>query len=153
MEQVSLLLGNLGSFLSFPPVCLHTNVKLNSPSHYKKTIVTLLILKCFISILLARSCYIPILSADHKHGSDGTYFNFDNYRMNTLALGETLKFNAVNPRTGTFGQVVVWGSPNGGSSGNSHGRFDNKPIASAAKQWRTGDRLVPVNGLFCGTGI
>jgi len=96
---------------------------------------------------------MPILSADHTNGTNGVYFNFDNYRMNTLALGETLNFNAVNPRTGTFGEVIVWGSANGGSSGNSHGRFNHNGISPAAEQWRTGDRLVPVNGLFCGTGI
>jgi len=89
---------------------------------------------------------VEITSVDHKFGSSylGQYFNFNRQAVSGLSVGATLKFKAFNPRTGDYGEVVVWGTPNGGSTGNAHGRFNNGPLAAKPGQWKTGDRLVPV---------
>jgi len=98
-------------------------------------------------------CHVPILSVDHNDGSNGVYFNFKRSLMHGLTINGELKFIAGNLRTGFFGEVVVWGSPNGGSSGDAHGRFNAKPVAAAAGQWKAGDMLVPLDGRYhiCGT--
>ena len=103
------------------------------------------------------SCKIPILSADHIHdqqhygGNTGVYFNFEMKHIEGLNAGGTLKFYGFNPRPNNAGRVVVWGSTNGGSSGDSHGRFDGDPVNSGYYQWQTGDVLVPMDPVFCAT--
>ena len=72
--------------------------------------------------------------------------------MNGLGAGQTLTFLAYNPRTSLIGEVVVWGSTNGGSIGDSHGRFNKKNVAPSPGQWQTGDVFVPVDGSYCGKG-
>ena len=85
---------------------------------------------------------MPILSVDHKSGLEGQYFNFMRRFIPGLEVKGEMKFHAYNSRTGECGKVVVWGSPNGGSSGDAHGRFDNAPVAAKPGQWKKGDKLV-----------
>ena len=70
-----------------------------------------------------------------------------------LKVKGELKFKAVNSRTGVQGEVVVWGSPNGGSVGDAHGRFNSNPVRPTSGQWRTGDVLVSLYNQNCSQGI
>ena len=98
-----------------------------------------------------KTCEISILSVDHSFGAShtGQYFNFNRKNVNNLGAGQTLKFLAYNLRTGKIGEVIVWGQKNGGSVGDSHGRFNYKKVAPAPGQWQTGDKLVPVDSSVC----
>ena len=86
---------------------------------------------------------------DHKSGKTGQYFNFDRKYIKALKKNGILKFQAYNLRTGQIGDVIVWGSANGGSIGDSHGRFHNNRIAPMPGQWQKGDRLYPVDQTLC----
>uniref|UniRef100_A0A7M5XM47 EGF-like domain-containing protein n=1 Tax=Clytia hemisphaerica TaxID=252671 RepID=A0A7M5XM47_9CNID len=99
----------------------------------------------------ARGCEITILSVDHTFGAIyvGKYFNFDRTKIRDLGPGKELKFLAYNPRTSLIGEVVVWGQPNGGSLGDAHGRFNNRNVAPKPRQWRVGDKFVPIDDSYC----
>jgi len=92
---------------------------------------------------------VEITSVDHAAGSNylGKYFNFNRQAVPGLSVGGRLEFKAFNPRTGYYGEVVVWGTSNGGSTGDAHGRFNGDPIGAFPGQWQTGDRLVPVTSV------
>ncbi|XP_066910658.1 uncharacterized protein [Clytia hemisphaerica] len=96
-------------------------------------------------------CKIPILSSDHSSGKNyiGQYFNFDRKRIRGLHEGGSKKFRAYNLRSGLIGRVIVWGSKNGGSKGDAHGRFDNRKVAPKPGQWQPGDYLVPMDCSIC----
>lgn len=100
------------------------------------------------------SCEIPILSVDHAFGPSvaGQYFNFNMDKIFNFGAGQTLTFLAYNSRTSVVGEVVVWGSTNGGSVGDSHGRFNRRNVAPSPGQWRTGDKLIPIDDYYCPRG-
>ena len=91
---------------------------------------------------------------DHAFGPShiGQYFNFDRTKIRNLGVGQELKFLAYNTRTSLVGEVVVWGQANGGSLGDAHGRFNNRNVAPKPGQWKTGDKLVPIDDSFCAKG-
>ncbi|XP_066919851.1 uncharacterized protein [Clytia hemisphaerica] len=96
-----------------------------------------------------KRCSIPIVSVDHKSGKTGQYFNFDRKYIKELSNNGNLTFQAYNLRTGQIGEVIVWGSANGGTTGDSHGRFNSNKVAPMPGQWRKGDRLYPVDQALC----
>ena len=83
-----------------------------------------------------------VLSNNHSSGQIGTYFNFDVEAAST-ALGRDLvhdeRLLIKNLRTDQTGTAVLWTSPNGGSVGNGHGRWDS---GAAPGQWQTGDTVI-----------
>ena len=97
-----------------------------------------------------QTCKIDVLSVDSKYGPQnyGAYFNFNRANIN-LATGQTLRFVAYNMRTSLIGEVIVWGSTQGGSVGDSHGRFNRNKVISNPGQWEIGDELVPVDPFIC----
>lgn len=88
----------------------------------------------------AQRYYIKISSVDHAFGPGvlGQYFNFD---MSTAGLkpGEEQKIFLTNERTKERKKAVLWGSKNGGSTGDSHGRWDDGTAAPG--QFKAGDTL------------
>ena len=93
-----------------------------------------------------------VLSTDHRSGTAGQYFNFKRQSISGLTVYGEMKIDAYNSRTGECGQVVLWGRPNGGSEGDAHGRFNSKPVAPKAGQWRVGDMVV-LNNDNCRSGL
>lgn len=83
--------------------------------------------------------YLEVLSNDHSSGREGQYFNFD-WASAMEALGrqfsQTERITVRNERTGQAGLVVMWGSPNGGSVGDAHGRWDS---GAGIGDWEAGD--------------
>eukprot|EP01050_Picozoa_sp_SAG11_P001974 SAG11_NODE_94_length_17057_cov_255.471754_7_plen_389_part_00 len=78
-------------------------------------------------------------------GLEGQYFNFDRTAVVGLQEGgeQTLTVT-VSPSGGgdeVTGEIVVWGNPNGGSTGDAHGRFNGNPVAPAPGQFSVGDVL------------
>ena len=84
---------------------------------------------------------------DHRFGEKvaGQYFNFNREHISCLKPGKQIEFLAYNPRTSTIGEVVVWGSRNGGSLGDSHGRFNYLNVRPAPGQWQKYDTVVPID--------
>lgn len=83
---------------------------------------------------------IKVLSVNHSSGTTGQYFNFsvdqaDRVLRNTSWTNK--KFKALG--NGKIGTVVLWRTPNGGNSGNGHGRWH--PTAKPG-QWRVNDTIV-----------
>ena len=74
------------------------------------------------------------------------YFNFfvsdvDEYLEKNWATGTTKKVDQYRDgvRIVEAQVVVLWNSPNGGSVGDGHGRYDTSTLAPAAGQWEKGD--------------
>lgn len=83
-----------------------------------------------------------VLSVDHCCGiPDGQFFNFDFHEAET-ALGRPFHFDdqitVRNGRTGRTGTVVLWDNVNGGSIGDSHGKWVS---GAAGGDWQVGDHL------------
>jgi hypothetical protein len=83
-------------------------------------------------------CYIKVVSVDHAHGAAGQYFNFFKSEAQRMGLEDTVEVDVYHPRTNKIFKVVMWMSPNGGSSGDSHGR---KTPSASAGDWQVGDTL------------
>lgn len=87
---------------------------------------------------------IEVTSIDHSSGLSGQYFNFDRDAVG-LAEGATeyLVVTMVPQDGGPLmtGEIVVWGSANGGATGNAHGRFNGNPIEPTTDQFAEGDIL------------
>jgi hypothetical protein len=85
---------------------------------------------------------IKVLGVEHSSGLIGRYFNFDLEDLGTVVLedGQEMYISGMVERTGTIGEVVLWGCPNRSQTkGNCHGRFSGNPITPAPNQWRVGD--------------
>ena len=67
---------------------------------------------------------IHVLSVNHKHGTrdKGKYFHFN---KNNLKLNEKNTMTIQNLRTMNKKEVVIWNFANGGTHGDSHGRYIN----------------------------
>lgn len=83
---------------------------------------------------------ISVLSTDHADGTYGKFFNFsvdqvDRLLRNTAWTNK--RFKALG--NGRIGTVVLWRTPNGGSRGNGHGRWDSSPRPG---QWRVNDTIL-----------
>ena len=91
------------------------------------------------------SSVIEVTSVDHSSGLVGQYFNFERTRVAGLEEGGSLNLVVTMSPSGggdeVTGEIVVWGNPNGGSTGSAHGRFTGNPIAPAAGQFEPGDVL------------
>merc|ERR1712183_1078702 len=83
---------------------------------------------------------VRVSSVDHSSGNVGQYFNFDRAE---IGLGERAQeiFVVANTRDGCIGQVIVWGSTNGGSTGTAHGRC-HPQSKSSLSQFHAGDMLI-----------
>ncbi len=84
-----------------------------------------------------------VLSNDHASGNTGVYFNFDARTVST-ALGRSdwhcHVATTLNGRTGVVAPAVFWKNANGGSVGDSHGRYE--PASNAtANDWQGGDQV------------
>lgn len=93
---------------------------------------------------LALTDGVDVLSVDHVSGTTGWYFNFD-VASAAEALGRRLQNGevlwAMKQDSDIWRQIIVWTSPNGGSSGDGHGRLD--PFQSAAiGDWAEEDHLI-----------
>ena len=62
-------------------------------------------------------------SVNHASGTVGVYFNYWRQFIN-LSSGNTVYFDARNSRSGSVNQIVAWSGKNGGSDGDSHGRYN-----------------------------
>lgn len=84
---------------------------------------------------------IPVLSNDHSSGRVGVYFNFhaaavDGFLERDNWTNEVFLIRQL--RTGAEGNAVLWRQPNGGSLGDSHGRWDPSPPFSGT-EWVSGE--------------
>ena len=85
---------------------------------------------------------------DHKSGSgfDGQYFNFNKADVIAILGGQYSQSSTYiisQYRNGKIlqdqQQVILWSTPNGGSVGDAHGRYNKHTLAPSPKQWKTGD--------------
>ena len=97
------------------------------------------------SIGLLAKGLLPVLSVNHKSGVTGKYFNFSVDKTDRIFGNSTKwaskKFKILNKRKGQIATVILWRTPNGGSSGSGHGRLD-PPNSARANQWRINDELI-----------
>ncbi|CAK0827198.1 unnamed protein product [Prorocentrum cordatum] len=87
--------------------------------------------------------WLPVLSTDHAGGTVGRYFNFD--WVAELGSGTVYWPDLRQCRGGVelaVGSGVLWQGANGGTAGNSHGRFDS--AAAIHRDWKVGD--IATNG-------
>ena len=85
---------------------------------------------------------------DHKKGpgKDGQYFNFNKADVIAIVGGQypqSSTYMISQYRSGKIlhdhQQVILWTTPNGGSVGDAHGRYNSHRLAPSPKQWKTGD--------------
>ena len=87
-----------------------------------------------------------VQSIDHSSKRIGQYFNFfvsdvDTYLGNNWATGTTKKIDQYRNgvRIVEAQGVVLWNTPNGGTVGDGHGRYDTNTLGAAPGQWKNGD--------------
>ncbi len=84
--------------------------------------------KIFIKKILPK---INILSLTHKHGQKefGKYFHFNFSDLESLNLNEKInepiQLNIIHPYKKIKKEILIWKKNNGGTLGDSHGRFKN----------------------------
>ena len=88
-----------------------------------------------------------VLSIEHSDvgAVDGAYFHFNISSVDKI-LGRTtwggLSFHVKQTRTGKIEKAVLWRSPNGGSVGDGHGRWDDGSASQSLSQWMVGDKII-----------
>ena len=92
--------------------------------------------------------FVRVLSVDHISG-EGSYFNFDKVDLERpfgMELRSEIGYDVKQCRHGSEvwrGDVLFWpGSVNGGSVGDSHGRWEE---GSGSGQWEALDLIVPAS--------
>ena len=97
--------------------------------------------------LFSGNC-IVVRSVDHKFGVKGLYFNFyvsdvDAYLGSNWVTNKPHKVDQY--RDGVLvvksQTAVLWTTPNGGSVGNGHGRYESSSLAPKSGQWKVGDHF------------
>lgn len=85
---------------------------------------------------------IRVLADDHAHGPTkrGMYFHFSRNDVEALGHGQTLLGQITNTRSGESGTAILWGSANGGTEGDAHGRFEAR-LKTRIGQFQLGDML------------
>lgn len=96
------------------------------------------------SISLFAKGVIRVLSIDHKSGTRGKYFNFSVDGVDRIFRSSgwsSKQFIILNKRKGMISKAILWRTPNGGSSGNGHGRLDPSNRAKP-NQWVINDQII-----------
>lgn len=85
---------------------------------------------------------VSVLTVDHSGGTVGMYFNFNWADLVTAmgvgSLSSPQTLTILNQRTQEEKSAVMWNNVNGGSTGDSHGRFDPYDTAQAG-DWKIND--------------
>merc|ERR1739848_768905 len=91
---------------------------------------------------------VEVKSVDHNSQNDGRYFNFLNAEVNSV-LGEEFGYADTyiidqyrnGQRFQEHEEVILWNIPNGGSSGDGHGRYNANGLTAEDGQWQIGDQF------------
>lgn len=103
---------------------------------------------CLICCQYSAEYIIDVLAIDHNHGpsQEGRYFHFEravlvDYLGGKEKLRQWMRFKVRIRRTDYIGFIIIWPNNNGGSRGDTHGRFDKDPIGNPDGYFQIGDQI------------